>query len=71
MTTKIPIPDNDYNVLDQYVKAVVRRHKENGDDTDAIEAIMHPLAAALFRNTDQEFIPYMKSRLSQWKSKNA
>ena len=56
----------DYDVLDRYMRAVLKRHGEGKSDlVEAHEDIMHPLTAWDKRNA-QEFIPYMKLMLEKW-----
>lgn len=60
------ISSDDYDILDRYMRAVLRRHKQGiSNATVAIEDIMHPLTG-LIKGHQSEFIPYMKLRLSEW-----
>lgn len=57
---------SDYNILDAYVRAVLKRHAAG--DSNLAEAhgdLMHPLTAWDIGNA-QEFIPYMKMQLEAW-----
>ncbi len=58
-----------YNVLDTYVRAVLKRAGLKGDAfDDALADLMHPLTA-WDNGNEQEFIPYMKLMLKEWKKK--
>lgn len=67
------ISDDDYKMLDLYVRTVLRRSGVSEHSmTDAVEELMHPLTALIDGGQDsQEFIPYMKMMLAKWKGKNA
>lgn len=61
------LSDRDYNVLERYVEAVLRRHRDGTTNANqAREAMMHPLTAFIDEKGPQEFIPYMESHLAEW-----
>jgi hypothetical protein len=62
------LSDTDHHVLEAYIRVVLERCK-SGTSTivEAQEDIMHPLKALLNHDGGQEFIPYMKMKLHEWK----
>jgi hypothetical protein len=61
----------DYQVLEKFVHSVLTRCQDGTlTITDAQEEIMHPLTA-WDEGNEQELIPYMKTKLTEWKAKNA
>lgn len=60
--------DEDYNTLDAFIKAVLRRVAAGESDLVAAQAdIMHPLTA-WDKGNATEFVPWMKSQLEKWES---
>lgn len=58
--------DEDYLVLDNFIKVVLQRVEAGECDlTSAHADIMHPLTA-LDKGTAAEFAPWMKTRLAKW-----
>ena len=59
--------DRDYKVLESYVEAVLRRHRDGTTNAkQAREAMMRPLTAFIDEKGPQEFIPYMEMHLADW-----
>lgn len=65
--------DDDYKILNAYMRKVLVRAGVEGDAlVEATEDIMHPLTALVDTGEDsQEFIPYMRMKLGQWVGPNA
>lgn len=61
------MPQNDYNVLDEYVRTVLYRCSAGICDPATGHAdLMYPLTA-WDKGNKQEFIPYMATMLAKWK----
>jgi len=58
---------DDYQTLDSFIRTVLERVEAgDSDPDDAHDDIMHALAAWDHGDT-QEFVPWMKTMLEQWK----
>jgi hypothetical protein len=61
------LSDDDYGTLEHYIHMVLRRFRDNKCELpEAYADIMHPLTA-WDKGNKQEFVPYMKMKMGQWR----
>ena len=64
------LPNTDLHILEAYIRVVLERCKAGACTiVEAKDDLMHPLTAMMCGG--EEFIPYMKMKLDEWKNYNA